>query len=89
MKQCDYVNIMVTANTNQNILYPTLYMSALTHAIMNVDEYKHKKWSQVLSKTLDKRNIDQDDLKDAPYKIAQKLLDNPLNRILKQEEQYD
>lgn len=95
----EYINIRMNADThrkvdnirktNKNILYPTLYMSALTHAIMHVDEATDRKWAQVLDKTLDKRNINKDDIKDAPYLIAQKLLINPLNHILTLEDQYD
>ena len=95
----DYINIQMNAETHRrvknmreadrDILYPTLYTSALTHAIVNVAEATDRKWSQALAKTLDKHNIGQDERKDAPYLAAQKLLGNPLNRILIREEQYD
>lgn len=95
----DYINIQMNTDTygmvknmremDRNILYPTLYLSALTHAIMNVDGATDRKWSQALQKTLDKHNINRDELKDAPYLSAQKLLGNPLKRILMREGQYD
>ena len=67
---------------DRKILFPALYMSALTHAIANLENNDNKKWSKSLLATLEKYNVDKRDLKEQPYKCAQLLLENPLRHIL-------
>ena len=61
--------------TNQRLLYPSVYMVALTHAIQNVTQDRTRKWEEALRKTLEKNGIridDEDDLKSRAYAHAQK-----------------
>ena len=76
-------------SADKDILFPALYMSALTHAIQNMEENKDRKWAEALAKALKPHKPDKDDLKEKPYKYAQLVLNNPLSCILKQEEQND
>lgn len=71
-------------STNNRILFPALYMTALTHAIANLENNDNKKWSKSLSTTLEKCKVDKRDMKEQPYKCAQLLLENPLRYILTQ-----
>ena len=58
-------------------------MSAITHAIHALGDHSHRKWAVALAKTLKESGIGAgDDLKEEPYIYAQKLLKNPLIRIL-------
>ena len=69
--------------SNMGILYPSIYMSAVTHAIHALEHHKGRKWAEALTKTLEEAGIGTgDDMKEEPYMHAQKLLKNPLGRIL-------
>ena len=93
----DYIEISMNKATRQNIenlrrydpnvLYPSIYMMALTHAIQNVTPDRTRKWEESLRKTLEKNNIriDEEDLKSRAYVYAQKLLQYPVTRIMRQE----
>ena len=95
----DHINIKMHKKTrhqvehlrkrNMNILFPSIYMSALTHALQTLDDNTHRKWAEALTKTLKAHNIKTDELKENAYKYAQQLLKNPLNRILDIKEQDD
>ena len=89
----DYINIKMhndtlnevnrLRNSKMGILYPSIYMSAVTHAIHALDDNSHRKWAVALAKTLKESGMGTgDDLKEEPYRHAQKLLKNPLSRIL-------
>ena len=92
----DYINIKMHKDTRQkverlrkgnlNVLYPSIYMSALTHAIQSLEANPGRKWVEALTKTLKDNGIEIDErLTENPYRYAQQLLQNPLNRILEQE----
>lgn len=90
----EYINIEMNAATRKKVerrrktdggvLYPALYVPALIHAIINLEESSGRKWSKALNKTLEDKNISSDECKNTPYLVAQKLLDNPLNKILEE-----
>ena len=70
-------------NSKRGILYPSIYMSAVTHAIHALDDNSHRKWAVALARTLRESGIGTGvDLKEEPYIHAQRLLKNPLVRIL-------
>ena len=89
----NYINIKMHNDTRREverlrsgkmrILYPSIYMSAITHAIHALADHSHRKWAMALAKTLKESGMGTgDDLKEEPYIHAQKLLKNPLTRIL-------
>ena len=70
--------------TSRHLLYPSVYMTALTHAIQNVTTDGTRKWEEALRKTL--VNIDicvdnEEDLQCNAYIYAQKLLKYPVRFI--------
>ena len=71
--------------TDRQTLFPALYMSVLTHAIQNMDEVPTRKWAEALAKTLEKTTYTEEEKKEKPYKIAQRLLNNPLRYVLERE----
>lgn len=90
----DYIQICMNAKTcrdvealrktNRGLLYSSVYMAALTHAIQNVTADRTRKWEEALRKTLEKNNMwidDEDDLKSKAYMHAQKLLKYPVRFI--------
>lgn len=94
----DFINIQVNVETRRKVLakrtdnkhlFPALYMPALTHAIMNINENKSRKWAEVLAKTLETNKIGKTEQDETPYLCAQKLLENPLNFILEEENGHD
>lgn len=75
------VDGMRRQQTGQNALYPSLYVPALAHAIMNLDEAdEDKTWVRSLRKTLKDHNMNPDD-SSQQYVMAQKLLGYPLKSI--------
>ena len=90
----DYIDIYVNdetrrsvealRKTNLGILYPSMYMAALTHAIQNITPDRTRKWEETLRKTLEKNEInvnDEDELARKGYEYAQKLLKYPIKYI--------
>ena len=84
----DYIKIFMTESmrqqvnalrqTNNRILFPSIYMVALTHAIQKVTEDGTKVWEEALRNTLigyDRKITD--DLKSNAYRHAQMLLKYP------------
>ena len=70
-------------NSDPKIMFPTLYMAAVTHALQHMQENSHRKWAQALKKTLDDRKMEMDeDLPTKAYRYAQQLLQSPLRHIL-------
>lgn len=68
----------------RHLLYPSIYMTALTHAIQNVTPDRTRKWEEALRNTLKKNGIsidDEEDLKSKAYVYAQKLLKHPVRFI--------
>ena len=87
----DYINIYMDEETRQDVellrksnmrmLFQSVYMVALTHALQNIERDDNRKWAESLKKTLVANNITVDDeLKMNAYKHAQKLLKYPLKR---------
>lgn len=69
---------------NPHVLYPSIYMAALTHAIQNVTPTRNRKWADALRKTLEKNGMqvdDEDELKNNAYAHAQRLLKYPIKYI--------
>ncbi len=100
----DYLDIQMhpkTQNSIRNIhnqsvelLYPSIYLTAIEQAIRDMENYKDRKWAQALHKTLEKHNIeiDYDKLKEEANKHAQTILNKPLDRIIQwhnRENEYD
>ena len=95
----DYINIIMHKKTREKVesvrktaigqLYPSLYMSALTHAIRNIEGNKDRKWAEALAKSLGQYGPASGDLNEKPYVYAQMLLQNPLERILAPQEKQD
>ncbi len=90
----DYIQIYMNAKTcrgvdalrktNRGLLYPSVYMTVLTHAIQNVTADRTRKWEEALRKTLEKNNMwidDENDRKSEAYVHAQKLLKHPVRFI--------
>ena len=70
--------------TSKHLLYPSVYMTVLTHAIQNITTDGDRKWEESLRKTL--KNIDvpidnEEDLQRNAYMYAQKLLKYPVRFI--------
>ena len=76
--------IEMLRKSNPNVLFPSLYMSALTHAIQNIEEGRERKWEEALKKTLTGQQIkiNQEDLQSKAYEYAQTLLENPIQNIM-------
>ena len=67
--------------SDMRVLFQSVYMVALTHAIQDIEPDDNRKWAEALRKTLEDNNIKIDkDLKTNAYKHAQKLLKYPLKR---------
>ena len=81
-----YVEFLRKSNrSNLRMLYQSVYMVALTHAMQHIADDADRKWAEALKKTLDANNIKIDDLKDNAYKYAQQLLKYPLKRDLERD----
>lgn len=77
-------------NSNPKMLFPTLYVAAVTHALQRLQDNPNRKWAEALTKTLNDRKIEVgEDLQEMAYQYAQQLLQNPLNYILEKEEVDD
>ena len=97
----DYIDITVHPNTydklslihnkSVDLLYPSIYVIAIERAIRDLKDNETRKWSQALSKTLKKYNIetDDEDFDDKAYLHAQTILEKPLTRILESGEGGD
>ena len=68
----------------QSVLFPALYLHAVTEALRNLRDYDDKNWASTLKKGLERHKIDVDDesLKVRALMHAQTLLENPLGRFL-------
>lgn len=69
-------------SANDRVLFPALYVPAITYALQNLEEYSGRKWAEALEKTLQKHEIKVDELREKAYWYAQMLLSDPLNYIL-------
>ncbi|MDE0090074.1 MAG: hypothetical protein OXP12_01790 [Thaumarchaeota archaeon] len=70
--------------TNLRVLYQSVYMAALTHAIQNVAQVRGRKWEVALRRTLEKIDVavdNEEDLRDNAYRYAQILLQFPVKHI--------
>lgn len=91
----EYVEIVVHPNTQKSLeiihdkardlLYPSVYLTAIEHALRAMEDSSGRKWVQGLEKTLERNNIriDFENLRSESLKHAQTILNNPLERIMK------
>lgn len=83
-------DILDIRNSSPGILYPSIYMIAIEHAILDLEENSDRKWAHALRETLEKHNLKIDDnLKDNALEYAQKILKQPLNRIVQWKDNSD
>lgn len=87
MHEKTYHDVASLRKTKPRLLYPSVYLAALTHAIQNVTQERSRKWEEALRKTLEKNGMQIDDdevLKNRAYEYAQKLLKYPMKYIMEQ-----
>ncbi len=82
MHKTTFNRVRARRNARDHVLFPSLYMSAITHAIQELGDNLDRKWAQALTDSLKKRGYEPP-YKESPYVIAQNLLENPLRHILK------
>lgn len=76
-------DILDIRKNSPGILYPSIYMIAIEHAILDMEENSDRKWARALRETLEKHNIEIDNnLKNNALEHAQTILRQPLNRII-------
>lgn len=78
-----YSNILKVRERNGDILYPSLFVTALVQAMREIEEHDERLWVDSLKKALNDKNIDYEDqdFKDHILKHAQTILDGPLNHL--------
>ncbi len=78
-------DVMNLRKTHRWALFPSLYMSALTHALQSIKAEPTLEWETGLKKTLDSKGIKIDDeLKENAYKYSQDIFQYPLNQLTQQ-----
>lgn len=88
----DFVVIALHSETHQavnairdgepDLLYPSLYQSAIEYAIREIDEYPDSKWAGSLKRALQDSGVEDDDLNEKAHIHAQAVLNAPLGRLI-------
>ena len=68
------------------VLFPAVYLHAVTEALRNLDEYPDTHWASTMRKALERHGIIEDDPEILRYKAlkhAQKLMEMPMGTLLK------
>ena len=88
-----YNDIRNIYDKSRDSLYPSIYLSAIEHAIRDMKENEERKWAQALRNTLKKYNIETEGkIEEQAHWYAQMILEKPLTRILQwnnQDNEYD
>ena len=73
-----------SSSVEQAALYPALYLHAVAEALRNLSDYPDTSWAQTMRRSLERRgiNVDNDELKSNSLRYAQKLMDQPMERML-------
>ena len=67
------------------VLFPAIYLHAVTEALRNLDDYPDKHWASTMRKALERHGI-EDDLEELECRAlmhAQKLMEMPMGTLLK------
>ena len=78
----------------QGNLWPSIYLSAITHAVRSClkEEHQGKTWAKIITDQLSTYNINTEDpdiVTDNAHRYAQILMDLPLNRLTDQQPRGD
>ena len=71
-------------STEMAILFPSLYLHAITEALRNLSEHSHRRWAQTIMKALERNDIDMDldELQINALTYAQTLMEKPVGTLM-------
>lgn len=66
------------------ILFPSIYLHAITEALRNLSEHPHRRWAQTMLKALERHGIDVDEeeLQINALTYAQTLMEKPVGTLM-------
>ena len=66
------------------ILFPSIYLHAITEALRNLPKYPDRRWAQTMWKSLERNGIeaDEQDLEIKALSYAQTLMENPVGTLM-------
>ena len=87
MESSTYKAVTRIRECNNDLLYSSIYQSAIEHAIRERRKHKGSRWVSVLDKTLSEHGIEIDDdtTPERAHEHAQTLLAKPLERLIEWE----
>lgn len=78
--------VMMIRERDRAVLFPSLYLSTVMHAIFGLDEAGDWKWKEAVKKALELNDVntnDSEDLKQNSLKYAQEILEMPLRKLFR------
>ena len=66
------------------ILFPSIYLHAITEAVRNLTEHSERRWAQTIQKALERNgiNVDDDELQINALTYAQTLMEKPVGTLM-------
>ena len=66
------------------ILFPSIYLHAITEAVRNLTEHSERRWAQTIRKALERNgiNVDDDELQINALTYAQTLMEKPVGTLM-------
>lgn len=81
--------VMMVRERDRRVLFPSLYLSAVTQAIRGLEDADDRKWGEALKKALRQKGIEPDkseDLRHNSLIYAQEILEMPLMKLFRNDE---